>query len=185
MRHLQANLSLLAQHSRAAEDGVAVNLPRRGVMDETDPEGEAGTGVVDGGTHRRCILVVDDERMVRRLICRILEDAGYDVREAPDGREAMGHILAHAPSLALVISDVVMPLASGHDLAAFLQRNYPALPLLLISAYSPEEVHDRYGLPAPWAPLLRKPFTAAELVRAVGTACAGGGLPPSAGGTDA
>jgi two-component system, cell cycle sensor histidine kinase and response regulator CckA len=115
----------------------------------------------------RRVLVVDDEAGVCMLVRRILSGAGYEVLEAEDGRAAMHVLLDHAPTLSLVVSDLVMPVMSGHDLADFLRRYFPDIPLIMMSAYSAEAIRERFGLLAPEAPFLRKPFMPDDMLRAV------------------
>jgi CheY-like chemotaxis protein len=115
----------------------------------------------------RRVLVVDDEAAVCMLLRRILTGAGYEVLEAEDGRAAMHCLLDHATTLDLVVSDLSMPVMSGHDLADFLRRYFPDIPLILMSAYSAEAIRERYGMLAPAAPFLRKPFMPDDVLRAV------------------
>jgi len=59
------------------------------------------------------ILIVDDEAPIRSLLATAFEKAGYDVRTAPDGPEAVA--LCAAESFDAVLSDVVMPRMNGHE----------------------------------------------------------------------
>ncbi len=78
-------------------------------------------------------LVVDDQPAFRRLVARILSDDGFAVREAADGRQALG--LALAEPFDLVVSDVKMPRLDGLTLLAKLRAERPALPVVLVTAY--------------------------------------------------
>lgn len=107
-------------------------------------------------------LVVDDERMVRSLVCRILARAGFDVLEAGNGEGALE--LVRACDFELVISDVQMPVLGGLELAQLLKRERPELPVILVSGnfeLSDGQTPADYGAFA----VLRKPFSITELQR--------------------
>jgi CheY-like chemotaxis protein len=79
------------------------------------------------------VMVVDDEPFVRTLCRRVLEDAGYQVYEAGDGVDALG-LLAELGRVDAVVTDLLMPNMDGFTLAAYLTRQSPAIPVLVISA---------------------------------------------------
>lgn len=114
----------------------------------------------------RTILVVDDEEVVRILVCRALADAGFSVVEASHGAEAIAVLESGASEIDLVLCDLVMPGLNGRDLARWLLANRPGTPILLISGYPRPylETHDLYD---PSIPLLRKPFLPSRLLEAV------------------
>ena len=88
---------------------------------------------------RNRILLVEDDKALRRYLEVTLERAGYKVLTAGDGLEAMK--LALSSSLDLVITDEVMPNLSGHELCRFL-RNSPKLshiPIVLLSGLERKE----------------------------------------------
>jgi len=94
---------------------------------------EAGSLSEAGGLAR--VLLVEDDRAVRRYLQVILERAGYEVICAGDGLEAMK--IALAQPLSAVVTDAIMPHLSGQELCRFL-RSYPALaslPIILLSAF--------------------------------------------------
>ncbi len=112
------------------------------------------------------ILVVEDEELVRSLACRALREQGYGVLEARHGLEALRLLGEHRGSVDLVISDVVMPVLGGRELAQRLADLRPDLPVLYISGYAGEDVVQR-GLLEPGAPFQQKPFTTEGLARKV------------------
>jgi DNA-binding NtrC family response regulator len=120
-------------------------------------------------------LVVDDERLVRSLVCRALARTGFDVFEAGNGEAALE--LVRAGDFELVISDVQMPIMGGLELAQRLKRVRPELPVILVSGHfelSDGQNAADYGAFA----VLRKPFSITELqrtaLRAVDTEMADG-----------
>jgi two-component system, cell cycle sensor histidine kinase and response regulator CckA len=106
------------------------------------------------------LLVVEDEESVRTLTRRTLEEAGYRVLEAGDGRSALELVLT--AEIDLVLCDVILPEMSGHELGRRISSVRPDLPVLYMSGYPGADVFDR-GLIARDAPFIEKPFTADDL----------------------
>jgi two-component system, OmpR family, alkaline phosphatase synthesis response regulator PhoP len=82
----------------------------------------------------RSVLVVDDEPNIRAMVRDLLELSGYDVREAPNGAEALQALEAERPDC--MVLDIMMPGLSGIDVLAAI-RSRPeleSLPVLLLSA---------------------------------------------------
>jgi PAS domain S-box-containing protein len=125
--------------------------------------------LVGGG--RETILLVEDEPQVRSVIRRVLASCGYTVLEAPDGPAALALWEVRGHEIDLLISDVVMPRGmTGLDLAASMRRQRPHLRVIFMTGYQAEVNLDRLG---PETPLLRKPFSLAELMRTVQDTLAG------------
>jgi two-component system cell cycle sensor histidine kinase/response regulator CckA len=113
------------------------------------------------------ILVVEDNALVRGLICDVLTEHGYTVLQASDGPGALEIYRQHQRPIHLLVSDVVMPGGmSGLDLARHLASVDRDLRVLLLSGYA-EDAVDQYGGPPGQATFLQKPFTPDVLVRAV------------------
>jgi DNA-binding response OmpR family regulator len=109
------------------------------------------------------ILVVDDERVTRRVAYRILSDEGYRVFEAASADEAISVLdMAHR-YIHLVVLDVVMPVVDGVQLGREILANWPSLRLLYMSAH-PAEVLAEHGLTELRVRFLAKPFTHDELL---------------------
>jgi len=115
--------------------------------------------------HRQSILIVDDETMVRRVIQRMLEERGYQVFEASDGRVALDFVRAAPELLDLVVTDISMPHLNGIALMQALSIEVPELPCVLISGYAPPEL-ERFGLKPPCG-VLRKPLVEPEFLAEV------------------
>jgi len=113
---------------------------------------------------RKCqVLVVDDDRVMRRLIVRWLERAGYEVEQADDGREALAAIEARCPDL--VVTDWDMPHVDGLALCRRIrQLNLPhyVYILFLSGKSAPEE--RVVGLEVGADDFLTKPVSQAELL---------------------
>jgi CheY-like chemotaxis protein len=115
------------------------------------------------------ILLVDDDDDVRTSTMRILQRANFEVLSAASAADALVVFHDHGARIDLVLSDVVMPGASGVELAADITRLAPETAIILISGYTPSALkHHRllsrssYGVQ-----LLQKPLAPVELVAAI------------------
>ena len=117
-------------------------------------------------TGTETILVVEDEAEVRGLISSVLQERGYRVLEAGDGRAGVQVTEEHAGPIDLLLTDVVMPLMKGPDLAARFTRRRPGAGVLFMSGY-PDDALTQYGVSAAADRLLLKPFSPAHLARQV------------------
>jgi DNA-binding NtrC family response regulator len=79
------------------------------------------------------ILVVDDERNIRKNLAMVLESAGYQVDEARDGEEALALCRGHHPDIAFV--DLHMPKIDGLDVLAHVRTVSPKTAVVIITAY--------------------------------------------------
>jgi CheY-like chemotaxis protein len=111
------------------------------------------------------ILVVDDERLPRRLASRLLSEEGYRVLEAEGAPEALD-VLSQAPGgIDLLVLDVVMPGCNGVELGRRVMEYWPDQRILYMSAHPAEAV--RHGLPKLNVPFLPKPYTRDEALAKV------------------
>jgi PAS domain S-box-containing protein len=113
--------------------------------------------------HGKAILVVEDEEEIRRLVVRILENSGFEVRSASRGARAL--TLADHHRCDLLLTDVVMPEMSGPQLAVQMRQRHPGVPVLFMSGYSDGLLAARGDVDE--ADLIQKPFTASELLNRV------------------
>jgi len=123
------------------------------------------TGPLPRGTET--LLVVEDEPAVRHLTCKILEAHGYNVLRANNGKDGLRlvHNLKGQP-INLVVTDVIMPLMGGDEMAKTLKQTFPDLKILFTSGYTAAAV-AHHGVLEPGIMFLSKPFTPASLVRKV------------------
>lgn len=105
------------------------------------------------------VLLVEDRDFVRRSTQRILERSGYRVLATRDGAEALQVAQSKLDTIDVVLSDVMMPRKSGPELIHELRLLRPALPCVLMSAHTEEDLSDELA-----ANFLAKPFTAVELI---------------------
>jgi PAS domain S-box-containing protein len=119
------------------------------------------TGSLPRGTET--LLIVEDDPSLRYLARTILENLGYEILSASNGRDAL-HIAQNrkgAP-IRLVITDVVMPLMSGNVMAERLKTTYPNLKILYTSGYT-HDVILHHGMLEAGIEFLPKPYTPAML----------------------
>jgi CheY-like chemotaxis protein len=114
----------------------------------------------------RTILVVDDEEVIRSLVTRSLQEAGYRVLQASHGGAAIGLLERALDRVDLVICDLVMPVVGGREVAEWMREHCPAMPLLFVSGY-PRAYLEAHHLFDPNVPMLRKPFLPSRLLEAV------------------
>ena len=119
-----------------------------------------------GGGHET-ILLVEDEKPVRRLARSILQRHGYRVLEAESGPQALSIWDQHAAGIDLLLTDIVMPEGmTGRDLAQKLRSKRPELKIILTSGYSPDktgvEAELRDGIT-----FLQKPYSMNQLLSAL------------------
>jgi two-component system cell cycle sensor histidine kinase/response regulator CckA len=111
------------------------------------------------------ILLAEDEPMLRHLVTRILHRAGYVVQSYANGAEALAATADEPCRFQLVLTDVVMPVLNGYDLAAAVRAACPRTAVVMMTGYAPE------NLPRPAVlrdvPLLSKPFTHTDLLAAI------------------
>ncbi|MEP7335929.1 MAG: response regulator [Actinomycetota bacterium] len=113
------------------------------------------------------VLVIDDEQVIRGLMCEILERAGYDTISAGTADEALG--LLKDNQIALVVSDIVMPGLTGLELLKEVRARRPSLPVILVTgAGTYENLSQAVTRGADG--LVIKPFSHADLQNAVASA---------------
>ncbi len=112
------------------------------------------------------ILLVEDEDAVRGLTRRCLESSGYTVLQAASAEEALPIAANHSGRLDLLLTDVIMPGASGPELARRLLETRPGTRVLYVSGYTDASMASQGALDD-GAFFLQKPFTPESLARKV------------------
>jgi signal transduction histidine kinase len=145
------------------DNGARLSLYLPGVAEPLDDPVSARVSR-DRSSLAATVLIVEDQTAVRNLAAEILSGAGCRVITAGSGAEALGQFEDH-PEIELLLSDCVMPGMSGPELAERLKVRNPDLPVIFMSGYSGESLLGR-GV-SPSADLIKKPFTAPQLLQAV------------------
>lgn len=113
------------------------------------------------------VLIIDDDGMVRATLRMVLEDAGYEVQEAENGRRGVELFRRSPPDV--VITDIIMPEQEGIETIIELRKQSPSLPIIAISGGVHTGTLDvlafarRLGADE----ILAKPFGPGEMVEAV------------------
>src|SRR6266516_4800167 len=137
----------------------------------TREKAEASSGKVRRLKHgqptgRETILLVDDEKALRKLGKRVLTAAGYRVLEASDGAMALRIAAEEVGEIDLGLTDVEMPTLGGRGMVDELHELSPGMRVLFMSGYTDNEILRR-GIRTSETDFLRKPFTAESLCTAV------------------
>jgi CheY-like chemotaxis protein len=111
------------------------------------------------------ILLAEDDAIMRRLTRKMLEEHGYRVVEAEDGKAALEAIATHPGTIDLALTDVVMKGMNGPQLVLRLVDSYPGMRVVYMSGYTGELVAHQ-GLDT-GIRLLEKPFTRADLLKTI------------------
>ncbi|MCJ8190013.1 hybrid sensor histidine kinase/response regulator [Sphingomicrobium aestuariivivum] len=111
------------------------------------------------------ILLVEDEPMVRTVAERALTRHGYTVLTANNGEEALEILENEEQDIALLVSDVVMPMMDGPTMGREARKDRPGLPILFMSGYAEEQL--RKSIDIDNVDFLPKPFSVQELAEAV------------------
>jgi CheY-like chemotaxis protein len=112
---------------------------------------------------------VEDNEQVREFACQLLEDLGYETREARSAPEALALLDdGLGGQIDILFSDVVMPGMGGVELGGLVRERWPSVAVVLTSGYSHVLASDaRHGFP-----ILHKPYAVEDLSRILRTAAA-------------
>jgi len=169
-------LGLAMVHGIVAQSGGIVNVHSevgRGTSFTVYfPRADAAAKVIDTPpavarprTAIETVLVVEDADGLRELTKRLLERQGYTVLVAANAEEAR-QLFDRNPSIGVLLTDVVMPGASGPELTRQLVEQRPALKVIYMSGYT-EEAIVHHGILDPGIAFLHKPFTSDTLGRKI------------------
>ena len=140
-----------------------IYLPRTGeeagVFEAKPTEAELTRGT-------ETVLLVEDEAAVRLMTKEILEMAGYTVLDTANGSEALALCEQHEEHISLLLTDVVMPVMDGRELAERLNRLRPKMKVLYMSGYTDDAI-VRHGVLNKGVAFLEKPFMPDTLARKV------------------
>jgi PAS domain S-box-containing protein len=138
---------------------VRIHLPRG------DEQGNLSASTLSPDESRGLVLLVEDEPRVRSQARRLLQRSGYAVIEASDGVEGEKLFETRRGAIAVVVTDVVMPIVGGVEMVAKLRKLEPSLPVVFVSGYTAEDqdlpLDERTAF-------LTKPYTIASLCDAIG-----------------
>jgi len=117
------------------------------------------------------ILIADDEDSMRSLVARAIAMDGHDTVTAEDGAEALDILAREDGAFDLLLTDIKMPVMDGIALALAVARDFPALPVLLMTGFA-DQRERASNLSAIVHDVVTKPFSVVEIQRAVSGALA-------------
>gem|GEM_PF-323942 len=151
------------------DDGTTVKiyLPRMTSAQERTavPAAKEDTTPVPRAEPKETILLVEDNPGVRDYAKGVLQSLGYRVIEAVSAEEALD-LIGDDAEIDLMFTDVVLPGATGRDLAEAMRLKYPSLPVLYTTGYTRNAIVHQGRLDAD-VQLLNKPYTEQDLARKV------------------
>lgn len=157
LKHSGGYISVHTEEGRGCR--FRIYLPRA----EAEQRAEAQLPIQEIASRKPAtILLTEDEVAVRATARRMLEQMGYRVLEAGNGEEAMRVAEEHRGEIDLLLTDVVMPLMGGVELAERLTARWPSVRVLFTSGYTDESV-VRLGILNGSTDFLQKPYQRAAL----------------------
>jgi PAS domain S-box-containing protein len=150
--------------SSQSGQGTAFEIYFPAVPAEEEPQEPRGFTASPQG--HETILVAEDEPEVRKLVRDALEMLGYTVLPAADGYEAIRILEQHGEPVHLLLTDVIMPLMGGRELAKRVQSIRPATKVIYMSGYT-DDTLAFHGFTQHRTGFIQKPFTMAVLAETV------------------
>ena len=149
---------LVVVHERCRVGAWAKLRERNEIGMPPEPESQPSSNDDAPGPRMLPVLIVDDEPDILEMLRDVLEEAGFVVLTAHDGKAALA-LLAHTP-VALVLTDLMMPQVTGLQLAQQLRSDprTATIPVLVMSAALPPHMANLF------AAVLPKPFALDDLV---------------------
>jgi CheY-like chemotaxis protein len=147
---------------RWRERGAKVLESTHSAGNNTLRQGKAAAADAKGTT----ILFAEDDEMVRNVTLRMLEQAGYEVFVAEDGKEAVALFEQYKDVIDLAVMDVMMPGMNGHEAFRCMRRQRPQLKTLFVSGYC-DSIVKRYFSLDNNTMLLQKPVLREDLLQTI------------------
>lgn len=141
---------------------ITVYLPR---VENAVPQRDEAASVRSDLRGTETILVVEDDSQLRHLTAEILRGEGYTVLEAENGERALEFVARRQEPIHLMLTDIVMPVMGGRELARQVLSSSKCGAVLYMSGYA-RDATAQDALPTD-APLLSKPFTPERLLETV------------------
>ena len=157
----QSNGHIEVQSTLGHGSSFKIYLP---AAEQTEADHESRNNSAETAFCGETVLVVEDAKPLRGLICEALSASGCTVLSARDGREASQIVNERKGVIDLLLTDVIMPGISGPALAKQVRSLRPQTKILYMSGYSGEFLPDML---TPGVSFIQKPFTLADLARKI------------------
>ncbi|MBF2709881.1 response regulator transcription factor [Flavobacterium soyangense] len=108
------------------------------------------------------ILIIEDDNLIIKILEFILKKEGYEIYIAKDGNQGIEEISIVKPDL--IITDIMMPYKSGLEITAYVKKNHPTIPIIIVSALGKEDQTVIEGFKLGVDDFIAKPFNPIELV---------------------
>ena len=131
------------------ENGRPLGIAEMSACDEQHPS--APGGALGPGSTRVLLLVIDDDVRSARRLARMLDEDGYDAEVLGNGTEALAR-LAQPPPPDAIVTDLVMPGASGIAVLGEARRRWPGIPVLFVTGHP--ELLTQYPIPFEPSPIV-------------------------------
>lgn len=110
-----------------------------------------------------CILIIDDEEMIRTILKEILAPEGYEILEAQNGQIGLNLLAQHRVDL--IITDIMMPEKNGFETIKELRQTHPKIKIIALTGYGLHNLPIAFDLGA--SKIFEKPIKSTELKQAV------------------
>jgi signal transduction histidine kinase/ActR/RegA family two-component response regulator len=160
VRQSRGHISVVSSVGKGSTFTVYLPLVAAAPVPVTIPEPTTLTGGVE------TVLVLEDQREPRSVVCEALRRHGYTVLDAASGEEALAKSLECDGRIHLLVTDVVMSGLSGRQVALLLEQQRPEVRVIYMSGY-PNDVVLRHGAIEGAVAFLQKPFSVETLLSKV------------------
>lgn len=147
-------------------NGTTFNIYLPLEANESKPPKEDLTSTGEFRELHGCVLIIDDEEIIRETASEILEELGYQVLCARDGKEGLDIYKNNQELINVIILDMIMPKMNGRECFAQLRKINPEVKVLISSGFTSEEAMRNINIDDA-AGFLKKPFTVTELYEAL------------------
>lgn len=171
MRRWRGGVSL--HRPGAPDSAIRLYFPAPATASAPVPvRSEPSPAVMEQG--HETVLIAEDDPGARRVMARMLQDAGYTVLEAESGAMALRTVLFHNGPIHLLLTDIMMPDFDGRALAGQVKEQNPDIKVLYTSGYERPELEERRIFsPGEQVTMVKKPFRRDDLLAQVRSALAG------------
>ena len=135
-------------------------LPKAEPVEKAEPK-----KVLKPAGGNETVLVIDDEEIIRELAANVLEDCGYNVLTAGDGRQGLDRYTTNKDSIDVILLDLAMPEMSGEMVFEEMLKINPDIKVIISSGYSEEDALK--GILSRAKAYISKPYKAKQLIDAV------------------
>ena len=108
------------------------------------------------------ILLIEDDNLIISILDFLLKKEGYEIHIAKDGNEGIEKVKTIIPDL--IITDIMLPYKSGMEITAFTKKNYPSIPVIIVSALGKEDQTVIEAFKLGVDDFVAKPFNPIELI---------------------